>query len=151
MPEPESYELITVIKRLAALLHQHIDLLLKPYDLARSQYVILHNLQREGALPTSELVTRLRVEPATLSGLIDTLESKGLVRRVEQLEDKRRKDVQLTEAGIRLLSEIPPPGPGVQRLLSQGIDAQAIHTFQRLGWQMIENLDTELHKHEGEN
>src|ERR1700744_877616 len=111
MPEPDSYEFIVAIKRLAGLLHQKIDTLLKPYDLARTQFVILRHLSQQDSLPTSELVKRMQVEPATLSGLLDTLESKGLIDRVERPEDKRRKDVRLTAAGSKLLAEIPPPGP----------------------------------------
>lgn len=148
MPEPESYELITLIKRLAALLHQNIDMWLKPYDLARTQYVILHNLRSTGSLPTSVLMERLQVEPGTLSGLLDTLETKGLVQRVEQAADKRRKDIQLTAAGRKLLAEIPPPGPVMERAMLRGIGAHDVLRVRETAELMLENLEDTLRKQE---
>lgn len=143
-----SYEYISLIKRLATLLHQNIDLWLKPYDLARTQYVILHNLRERGSLPTKELLAKLRIEPATLSGLIDTLEAKRLVIRVEQADDKRRKDVCLTSAGHKLLTEIPPPGPVMEQAMLQGIDSEGAELMKAAAHRMIENLEMELHKQE---
>jgi DNA-binding MarR family transcriptional regulator len=139
---------MSLIKRLSALLQQNVDLWLKPYDLARTQYIVLHRLQ-DGPLTASELATSMQVEPATLSGLVDTLESKGLVTRVEQAEDKRRKDVQLTEAGHRLVSTIPPPGPTMERALRNEVDPGDVHILKAVGLQMIKNLEQELRRQEG--
>ena len=148
MPEPTEYELITLIKRLAALLHQNIDAWLKPYDLARTQYVVLYNLHDTGRLPTGELLAKLQVEAATLSGIIDTLEAKGLAVRVEHAADKRRKDVQLTNAGQKLLERIPPPGPVIERRLRRDIDPGDVHILRAVGQQMIRNLETGLTRQE---
>ena len=136
-------ELIVLIKRLSALLQQSIDLWLKPYDLARTQYIVLRRLQ-DGLHTGSELAARMQVEPATLSGLIDTLEAKGLVERTENTTDKRRKDVQLTNAGRKLLARIPPPGPVIERRLRRDIDPGDVHILRAVGQQMIRNLETEL-------
>lgn len=151
MAGQESYEFISLIKRLAILLHQNIDLWLKPYDLARTQYAILHHLREQGSLPTKELLAKLRIEPATLSGLIDTLETKGLVVRVEQADDKRRKDVRLTPAGHKLLAEIPPPGPVMERAMLRGIDAEQAGLMKAAGYRMMENLELELRRREKNN
>jgi DNA-binding MarR family transcriptional regulator len=148
MPDPASYELITLIKRLAGVLQQNIDLWLKPYDLARTQYVILRNLPDEQGLPTKELLAKLQVEPATLSGLIDTLETKGLVARVERSEDKRRKDVWLTSAGRKLLEEIPPPGPVMEQAMLDGISPDQAEQLRVTGEKMLQNLEDELRNQE---
>jgi DNA-binding MarR family transcriptional regulator len=128
MREEASYELVALIKRQAALLHQNIDARLKPYGLARTQYV---------------------VEPATLSGIIDTLEAKGLVTRIEHTEDKRRKDVQLTDAGRIMVDTIPPPGPVMERILRQEVNPGDVHILKAVGQQMVRNLEQELQKQEG--
>jgi len=148
MSEATSSELVSLIKRLAALLHQNIDLRLKPYGLARTQYVVLWNLGNEGNLPMSELLTRLQVEPATLSGIIDALEAKGLVSRIENTTDKRRKDVRLTEAGHKLVESIPPPGPTIEKILRENINPEDVHILGAVGHQMITNLEAELRKQE---
>lgn len=148
MGEEASQELVALIKRLAVLLYQNIDVRLKPYGLARTQYAVLKHVGEAGDMPTSELLTRLQVEPATLSGLIDTLEVKGLVVRVERTEDKRRKDVRLTAAGRKLLDTIPPPGPVMERILRQEVDPGDVHILKAVGQQMIRSLEQEIQKQE---
>lgn len=146
MSETASYELVSLIKRLAALLHQNIDLKLKPYGLARTQYIVLKNLSEAGSLPMSELLPKLQIEPATLSGVIDTLEAKGLAERVENAADKRRKDVRLTALGRKSIETIPPPGPLIEKLLRENIDADDVHILRAVGQQMLSNLELELKK-----
>jgi DNA-binding MarR family transcriptional regulator len=141
-------ELVSLIKRLATLLHQNIDLRLKPYDLARTQYIVLRKLD-DGAMTASELAADMQVEPATLSGVIDTLETKGLVKRIERAEDKRRKDVCLTDAGHELLATIPSPGTEIEHVLREEVDPGDVHILRAVGQQMIKNLETELRKQEG--
>lgn len=148
MPERADYELVAMIKRLSVLVQQNIDQSLKPYDLARSQYAVLFNLRGVDSLPAGELAAKLQVEPATMSGLVDTLEAKGLVKRSERADDKRRKYVQLTPAGKRLVTTIPPPGPVMERALRNGIDAEEVNTMKAVGHQMILNLEATLRKQE---
>lgn len=148
MSKQTDYELLAIIKRLAVLVQQNIDLWLKPYDLARSQYAVLYNLRDVDSLPAGELAARLQVEPATMSGLIDTLESKHLAKRIEQAGDKRRKYVQLTDAGREMVRTIPPPGPVMERALRREIDAGDVNIMKAVGHQMILNLEAELRKQE---
>jgi DNA-binding MarR family transcriptional regulator len=149
MSDRASYELVALLKRLSTLLYQNLDAKLKPYGLARTQYSVLRNVQQAGDLPTSELVSILQVEPATLSGLIDTLEAKGLVIRVEHAEDKRRKDVRLTDAGRKVVETIPPPGPLLEDVLRYEIDSGDVYILKAVGQQMIKNLEKELQEQEG--
>lgn len=142
-------ELMSLIKRLAALLHQNVDLWLKPYDLARTQYIVLRRLET-GMHIASELAASMQLEQATLSGIIDTLETKGLVERTENTTDKRRKDVQLTAAGRKLLDTIPVPGPVMEQVLRQDVDPGDVHILRAVGQQMIRNLETELARQERE-
>ncbi len=148
MTERSDFELLVLIKRLALLVQQNVDIWLKPYDLARSQYLVLFNLRDVEGLPAGELAAKLQVEPATMSGLIDTLEMKGLVKRTEQTGDKRRKYIRLTDAGRETVRTIPPPGPVMERALRSGIDADEVNTMKAVGHQMILNLEAELRMQE---
>lgn len=150
IPEPESYELVMLINRLAALMHKNMDIMLRPNGLARTQYLVLYYLYEPKSLPTSELVAKLQVEPATLSGIVDTLESKGLVVRVGHSGDKRRKNVLLTSSGIRLFKSIPIPRATMEQVLRKGIDPDDVHIMKAIGWQMLANLQDEL-KRQGES
>lgn len=49
----------------------------------------------------------LNLNASTMSGIIARLEKKGLISRVHNSEDKRKRDVSLTEAGMVLLTQAP--------------------------------------------
>jgi len=149
MPSKASYEIVALIKRLSTLLQQNLDARLKPYGLARTQYSVLWHLREVSSLPNSELVAIMQVEPATLTGLIDTLESKGLVTRLEHAEDKRCKDVGLTDAGRALVESIPPPGPALEEVLRSEVDSNDVYILKAVGEGMIRSLKAELQKQEG--
>jgi DNA-binding MarR family transcriptional regulator len=91
-----------------------------------------------------ELAERMMVEPATLSGIVDALQSKGLVERIDRSDDKRRKDIRLTQTGQALLGKIPPPGPNMEAVLLSGLSPQQSATFKTLGNNMLKNLEDEL-------
>lgn len=50
-----------------------------------------------------ELARRLDVDPGNLVDLLDRLEARGLISRNAALDDRRRRALQLTPAGSRLL------------------------------------------------
>ncbi|TDD00946.1 MarR family transcriptional regulator [Nonomuraea deserti] len=52
-------------------------------------------LQRLGPLTAGELAQHTGLAPATISGLIDRLESRWLVRRVRDTKDRRRVIVEI--------------------------------------------------------
>ena len=52
-------------------------------------------LERHGPLTAKELAELTRLAPASVTGLVDRLEAKGIVRRVKHPTDKRRVLVEL--------------------------------------------------------
>ena len=67
--------------------------------LSLRQYAALHGI-REGASSPSELARLWQVTPAVLTGIVDRLESRGLVRREPDPMDRRRLHLALTEDGL---------------------------------------------------
>jgi DNA-binding MarR family transcriptional regulator len=66
----------------------------------------------------SELKSRLRMHPATLGQLLDRLARQGLVDRRASVDDRRRRVVEPTARGRRLLAEAPLAGPVRLRTLA---------------------------------
>lgn len=52
-----------------------------------------------GELPSGELARAVEVTPATMSGLLEGLERRGIVERVPHASDRRKVMVRLTETG----------------------------------------------------
>jgi DNA-binding MarR family transcriptional regulator len=59
-------------------------------------------------LPGSEIARRLLVSTASMTSLVDTLERRGLVRRVPDADDRRRVLVAITPEGSRTIDAIMP-------------------------------------------
>jgi DNA-binding MarR family transcriptional regulator len=63
-------------------------------------------LQLESPLPMHHLATVLGCDNSNVTGLVDRLESRGLVARQPSAEDRRVKHVVLTTAGLRIREEL---------------------------------------------
>src|SRR5262245_44146307 len=87
--------------RLARRLRQESDAGLTP-----SQLSALAAVQNEGPLTLGALAEHERVSPPTITRVISTLETHGLVARTADPEDRRVSRVATTPAGDALLAEL---------------------------------------------
>jgi len=101
---PEVFELIESLnKRLT----QFQGKTLKAVQLTPPQYFILSLLEEKDHRPFKELAERLSCTRATITGIVDTMEKKGLVYRSPNPDDRRSLWVTLTGKGRRLLKDTP--------------------------------------------
>lgn len=70
----------------------------------RQQYWVIGALE-SGARRMSDLAECAQTSQASLTGIVDRLEDRGLVERVRSVEDRRVVEVSLTEAGAAELSQ----------------------------------------------
>ncbi len=84
------------------------------HQISQGRFSVLMQLLREEegcATPThspAELADRIGVTRATMTGLIDTLERDGLVKRDPAASDRRMMNVRVTDKGRKLMAEILP-------------------------------------------
>lgn len=83
--------------------------LLRRRNLTTSQLATLRRLGRHGALSAGEVARGISVSQATITGIVDRLESRGLVTRSRNAEDRRRVVIELTAAGREVVASSPPP------------------------------------------
>lgn len=76
------------------------------FDLNVAQARTLALMDPEKAVTMSELAQTVFVEPSNLTGLIDKLEARGLVKRSLAPADRRVKLVRVTRAGAALRAKI---------------------------------------------
>jgi DNA-binding MarR family transcriptional regulator len=134
-------ELVRLIKRLSVLMNQRIDDVLKIHGMARSQFQVLYFINKSISLPQKDLLESLAVEPATLSGLIDTLENKGLVKRSVLASDKRSKNIELTKLGKKTIASIPHPGLIIENIMFKDVKESDKNNFKKTIIKVIENLE----------
>jgi len=78
------------------------------FGITENQGAILRFLKQYGPQSAIELSKRLYVTPSNMTGIIDRLETKGLISRTRQ-KDRRVMDIGLTEKGERLVQNLPDP------------------------------------------
>ena len=74
------------------------------FELSPAQCHVLHLMEPGRPVPMGRLAEALACDASNVTGLVDRLESRGLVRRQPSEEDRRIKVLELTPAGTRLRS-----------------------------------------------
>jgi MarR family transcriptional regulator, organic hydroperoxide resistance regulator len=72
------------------------------FQLSPAQCHLLHLMQPGQSVPMGRLADTLACDASNVTGLVDRLESRGIVRRRPSEEDRRVKALELTAVGIRL-------------------------------------------------
>ena len=103
-------EAILNILRTSDLLGNRLGRLFRAHGLTSSQYNVLRILRGEGRpLPSLEIAERMiQVVPA-ITGLIDRLETQGLVVRRRCDEDRRVVRVAITDKALGILKRLDKP------------------------------------------
>lgn len=103
--DPVDEGVITRMQLLVKHLKRHAHAAIDAHGLGRFEYETLHMLAGCGpahaATPT-QIATWLHMSPAGITGRIGALERRGLVRRLNSREDRRKVIVELTATGQRL-------------------------------------------------
>jgi DNA-binding MarR family transcriptional regulator len=81
----------------------------KEVGLTAPQLLILQAIRGLGAVSISKLSEEVSLSQATVTNIIDRLESRGIVARHRSTEDKRVVHATLTEEGKSKVSEAPTP------------------------------------------
>jgi DNA-binding MarR family transcriptional regulator len=89
------------VMRLSRRLRQHA-----PEDITPSQLSALSVIVRDGRMTLSQLAEAERVQPPTITRVLDSLERKGLAARVPSEQDRRVAYVEVTDAGRTLVDTI---------------------------------------------
>ena len=92
--------------RTADMLFDQIGRLLRPLNVSAAGGLVLGILRDHGSMSPSELGERLIVTRATVTGLLDSLERRGFVRRSANPADRRSLVVEITPAGLDVLQEV---------------------------------------------
>lgn len=111
------------------------------HDISSGQWTALRALWREDGYSQVELAQRIRVEKASLTALLESLEKKGLIRRERCEEDKRRWNVHLTKPGHALEAVLMPIAPEIEKLAIKGLTKDESATLRKLLVKVWNNLE----------
>lgn len=103
-------------------------------------WVVLCCLWQEDGLPTSKIGEKLQQVGGTLTGVIDRMEERELVRRERDANDRRIWRIWLTEKGSKLQEILPPISMAQLEETTQGMTQRERDQFSALVDLMIANL-----------
>lgn len=127
------------------------DLLHSPFadaeraGLTGPQVTLMACLVRSGPITLTELSRTLRMSHSTASGIVDRLQARGLVRRMQDTTDRRRTRITVTEKVARYVGQLEAgPSGRLAHALEHASPAQrrAITTGLRLLCEILQLADT---------
>ena len=120
MPTDDArHELLELYLQVARGIGAHMYEVAVRHDLTPIQAMTLKRVG-DGPVPTKDIAAHLCSDPSNATGIVDQLERRGFVRRTTPPEDRRKRLVEPTEAGL-----------GVVRALRQAM-ATTESLFDRL-------------------
>lgn len=102
---------------------------LKQYDLTHLQFSILMNLHKNKITTQKEMLKYIYGDEASITRLVDRLECKGYIKRVQCKNDRRKKNIILTESGITLTEKVIPYAVEVNKELTKGLEKDEADTL----------------------
>ncbi|MEG3956358.1 MarR family transcriptional regulator [Microcoleus sp. herbarium2] len=128
------------LKLLAQLGSRRLQEVLEPYGLTAFHWLVLCCLSQEDGLPTSSIGDKLQQVGGTLTGVLDRMEERGLVRRQRDSRDRRIWRIWLTDSGRELQEVLPPLVAAIRDRSVEGFSQADRELFSQLIDRAIVNL-----------
>jgi len=106
-------EIVDNLRRIFQAVHVHSRRAKQATGLTGPQLWAIKVMAHSAPLKVSELAGRMYLHPATVVGILDRLESIGLVARTRSREDRRVVHVELTEVGREVVNRAPEVAQGL--------------------------------------
>jgi DNA-binding MarR family transcriptional regulator len=114
---------------------------LAPYEITMSQWLHLRQLWEEDGINQVEIASRLGIEKASSTAVLDALERRGWITRSRNSTNRRRVDIFLTPAGIELQERLIPLAKAVNRIAHRGLSTAEILALERTIQTISGNLE----------
>lgn len=139
-------ELLVALRRVIRAVDLRSKQLSKDVGLTGPQLLVMQNIFTSPGIMVKDIAVNINLSPATITNILDRLESRELATRIRSKEDKRKVGVYLTEKGQTALKSAPRPLQEhfVERFnkLEEWEQSQMVATMQRIASMMnAQNID----------
>jgi DNA-binding MarR family transcriptional regulator len=101
-------EILRSLRRIIRAVDLYSRKLMTQTGLSGPQVICLRQLAIGGPMRTKALAEAVNLSSATVCGILDRLEQRGLVLREREIDDRRCVVVRLSEAGTEAVNGAPP-------------------------------------------
>ncbi len=141
----DTTEILIKIRQIVRSINLESKKIQKEYGVSIPQILCLNYLHssEDFQAQQGEIRKFLHLNASTISGIINRLESKGLVARLPKLGDKRVVIIALTSKGAKLLNQIPSLLHEQLSEKLQKLDLQTLEQTQKTLELLVKLLDIE--------
>lgn len=101
-------------------------------DLPVLEWQLLFSIARFGSCHLAYITGKTSIDPAHGSRAVAAMEAKGLIKRQEDPDNRRRKLISLTEDGVTVFNRIWPRARAQMRLVTDQLSESDFREFKRL-------------------
>lgn len=91
-------------------------------DITSVQYAALMTVGRNPGIDQASLASDIAIDRATITGVVDRLVAKGLLTRSISKRDRRARELEITEQGSLILTQIEPAVLQAQEIIVSKLD-----------------------------
>jgi DNA-binding MarR family transcriptional regulator len=102
------------------------------FDMTSVQFAALDAIAQQPGIDQASLAATIGFDRATIGGVVDRLEQKGLLQRSVSAQDRRARELQLTVEGKRLLKACRPVVESLQAEILAPLTAAERKAFMAL-------------------
>lgn len=116
-----SQEVLSTLRKIIRAIDLHSKQLSKSFGLTGPQLLLIREIAGEPDINVGRLAKRVSLSQATVTSIVDRLESRNLAKRIRSSQDKRKVALEITDKGQEILDANPT-----------FLQEQFIHNFERL-------------------
>ena len=130
-----------LVHEVANAISQAYGALMAPIGLTRPQMRVLIWVDRRPGISQAKLSELIGTSAMAMTGLLDRMEGKNLIRRQVDPTDRRAKCIYLTDAALALKPEMEKLAAGFGEATRQGLTPEDVATAQRVLARMKVNVE----------
>ncbi|MDM7863132.1 MarR family winged helix-turn-helix transcriptional regulator [Staphylococcus borealis] len=134
-----------LVRMLAHEMKHYADRKLDEYNVTQEQSHTLGYIYRhkDQGITQNELLKTFKRKGSTVSSILKGLENKGLIYRMVDPEDSRRKNLKLTKEGTQLVESFVSIFDDIESILVKDFDENEKQQLKSLFERMLNNIKTE--------
>ncbi|WP_415953408.1 MarR family winged helix-turn-helix transcriptional regulator [Streptomyces sp. KLOTTS4A1] len=126
-----STSLLYLVKRTELAVRARLEEMVRPAGITALQYTALTVLQHHDGISAAQLARDSFVTAQTMADMVRALESRGLIHREPNPDNRRERLILLADAGRRLLDEYAEPARALEERMVADLTPEEIEAFRQ--------------------
>lgn len=111
-------------------------------DITPEQWIVIDTIDKRGSMTQKEIGTLSFKNAPTISRIIDNLVRKGFVNRINEIGDRRKTSIELTEEGASIIAKCKEEVEKLRTLSWKSLSDSDYQDFTRILDKIFDNFDS---------